>query len=344
MATIDDVAKLAGVSTATVSRVINGSYKVKTARHDKVIWAMEQLDYSLPQRLASADAPIKVLVISNRATRQYTEIIDGLESVSEKYNVALVYKFVRNFMLGEEILPQEQEYDGIILCDVDIDEALYKKLQAICPLVLCRKQYAYPGYISVSIDDQKAGYDLTSALIERGRRNIFFYREMIYKGDCPVNIDSRSFIPRESIYQRKRYAGYLLACLENGITIPDEYAFYQNVPLDMWRSRELTDNPGIERLFSSPNRPDAVIVREYYPTHQLMLIAEKCGLKVDEDIVFATFDPPVFLDSMEFPHVRQPYDKIADVTLKVLRDVINGTFNRYDHLEIYLNHVLEGFD
>lgn len=341
MATIEEVARFAGVSTGTVSRVLNGNYKTKTARHDKVLWAAKELGYSLPQTLVLDASDIKVLVISSTSTKSYTDVIEALGEVSPKYNASVVYKLIKNSNVGEEILPAKGEYDGVILCDIDLDENLFRRLQSICPVVLCRKQYDFGGCVSVSIDDEKAGYDITSKLIEMGHKRIFFYRNM-YGGQEYKTVNDQFFLPDERTHRRKRYIGYLRACLEYNIDIPEEYNFIQNIPsIPVENMSAQFINTEMADLLKSSQRPDAIIVQDYNALHLISLEIERSGISMPDELVLASFISPPSPLSGVTAHIGQPFIKIVDMTLRTLRLIIRGELGRDEGLSIYVDHTVE---
>ena len=93
MATVKDVANLAGVSTATVSRVLNNHPHVTEETRSKVLWAMEELGYQpsrVARRLRVKTGQIFGLIISDIANPFFTSVVRGIEDVAYANQYSLV--------------------------------------------------------------------------------------------------------------------------------------------------------------------------------------------------------------------------------------------------------------
>ncbi|MEJ2042597.1 MAG: substrate-binding domain-containing protein [Reinekea sp.] len=179
MATIKDVAKVAGVSVSTVSRVINNSASVVPVKREAVQAAMEQLNYQ-PNSLARA-------LVSNRSDC-IGLLVGEIESPFFGQLMAGVHRVV--MAAGKHVIVTagyhqlEQERDGIRFmqerrCDALVihskalpDEELIRLLEGDKPVFLLNRQI--PGWedCCIHLDNEYGAYLATRHLISRGHRNI----------------------------------------------------------------------------------------------------------------------------------------------------------------------------
>lgn len=190
MATINDVAKLAGVSVATVSRLLNDTAFVNKDTSEKVYAAIKELNYR-PNRIAqslntkkSLNIAMIVNDISNPITATY---VKGVESVSGLYNYNFILcctdfdidkekKFVQSLV--------EKQIDGIIMspCGVS-DEHVREAVNAGIPIVFITRRLHGINADYIKFDDYDGGYQLTKFLVDIGYTDIFAIGRDIYDTD-----------------------------------------------------------------------------------------------------------------------------------------------------------------
>ncbi len=189
MADIKDVARQAGVSISTVSRVINGSKAVSDELKMRVESAINELGYranSVAQGLKASKTNKIAIIITSVSRTFFTSVIEGANEVAERLGYSLLIaethdKLDREIELIESFV--SQWVDGIILASsayahdartlqyIQRLESLEKKGRRIPVITL---EYAMDSrYIdAVVIDYEKAAYDATSYLLKLGRRKI----------------------------------------------------------------------------------------------------------------------------------------------------------------------------
>ncbi len=177
--TIYDVAKEAGVSLATVSRVINGSNVVKSETRDRVQDAVEKLGYK-PNAIAQGLALQKTTtigVIVPEASFTYTgQIINGLIDVAKiyKYNIMLhtITAGITDLKsIIEDII--KSHVDGVILYNDRDDLPEIEELTKYhIPIVIIGSSLQGEKLASVYTDIEKAIYELTAKYLEEGKDNI----------------------------------------------------------------------------------------------------------------------------------------------------------------------------
>lgn len=177
--TIYDVAKEAGVSLATVSRVINGSNVVKGPTRDKVQAAVDKLGYkpnAIAQGLALQKSTTIGLVVPEASFTYTGQIINGLIDVAKIYNYNIILHTITAGItdLGsviEDII--KSHVDGMILYYDKQDVPEMETLSRYnIPIVLIGGRIHGERICSVYVDIEKAVYELTTKYLEEGKDRI----------------------------------------------------------------------------------------------------------------------------------------------------------------------------
>ncbi len=211
MSTIKEVAQLAGVSVATVSRVLNHEQAVMEKTREKVLAAIEMLQYqpNLLGRNLRQSATRKILVLLPTMSNQfYSKIVAGIEERAREYG----YHAMVCITYGDRDV--EAEYlsllrakfaDGVIFLNPVLSAEELSKLNRDYPVVQCSEYLEKGCSLVVSIDNERAAYDAVSLLIDRGHRHIAFLgaKDVVTSG-------------------RLRRDGYCRALREHGLPVRQE--------------------------------------------------------------------------------------------------------------------------
>lgn len=179
MATIRDVSRLAKVSAATVSRVLNGSVPVSPERRDAVLAAVAELDFqpnAFARSLALNRAQGIGVVVSEVSSAVYGGILQGIESVIEGFDMHLVvssghhkaaierraYDFLRQRRCDALILQLDGASDDEVVAFADAD----------VPVVVVGRNVPALQDRCIYLDNVAGGYLATRHLIDRGHRAI----------------------------------------------------------------------------------------------------------------------------------------------------------------------------
>jgi LacI family transcriptional regulator len=178
MATMKDVARHAGVSTSTVSRVLNGGF-VSTAATRRVMEAMDALGYQISTSARSLKSEftniigVTVVDISNPST---TRMLHGITSVFHEHGMSVM---LTNTDGNPEIelesieMFARQRVSGIIYTGSHTREDVAAALNAFpAPVVIGGQEAGIVRWPVVVFDNYKAGIDITSALLNLGHREI----------------------------------------------------------------------------------------------------------------------------------------------------------------------------
>ncbi len=181
MATMKEVAKLAGVSVATVSRVISSPETVRKTTRDKVEEAIKQLNYK-PNYLGRTLRLMKtkrILVLLNTLSNQFfSRVMKGIEDRAREdgYSVLVVVTHGNPDIFHQYAqMLQTHQVDGMIVCSIDVPESDLLKLSAEFPLVCACEPIRSKKIPSVSINDELAAYDAVKFLIRQGKQNIALF-------------------------------------------------------------------------------------------------------------------------------------------------------------------------
>ena len=251
MTSISDVAKKAGVSIATVSRVMNDNgYPVSEKVRNKVIRVAEELDY-IPNRSAQALRQSKkngiALLVREISDPYFSEITRGVMETSVKHDtITAIFSTMRDpkLELKSYDLIIRQQYDGLIIAGgAYYDDESQKEFQAIverlkqqgCRIIALAPQgFDVP---TISIDNINVGYKAARYLISKGHRNIAFLG-----GD------------ENHLADKLRLEGYAKALSEEGVGVSDGLIIRSNYSISGGYSccRELVENKiGFTAIFAS---------------------------------------------------------------------------------------------
>jgi LacI family transcriptional regulator len=299
-----DVAKLAGVSPMTVSRVMNGKSIVRESTRKKVAEAAAALNYAPNQeaRILAGGKPVRVGFLygmpSERSGSYLTEVLLGLLNETSMNNVQLLVKKSEE---GDMVIEQTQRLidsglDGIILPPPLGDNAAIVDLivNAGIPVVViaCGRPDARAS--AIGIDDRSAAYSMTRHLIELGHQRVGFIAGH----------------PHQSV-SAPRLAGYQDAVRELGADAAPEL-----VVQGMFNYRSGLD--AAETLLALPERPTAIFASNDDMAAAAVAVAQRLGLDVPGDITVAGFDDTALATTIwpALTTVRQPTMEMAEAAVQ----------------------------
>ncbi|GGI43117.1 LacI family transcriptional regulator [Paenibacillus marchantiophytorum] len=316
---IFDVAKKCGLSVVTVSRVINQAGTVRESNRQRVLQAMQELDYH-PNAAARSLARGKTGVIGLAIATLNDSFFDAVvKSVNERlaakgYFLALS---ISNdvFSSFEKSLFQEDRVDGLMMLSPTNEEAYVKELQKKkMPFVLLDNQHIDEQISSVIVDNFKGGYEATRHLIELGHTEIAHIRG-----------------PEPFLSSSERERGYRHAMQEAGLT-------------KLWIEQgQFAISSGYDiaqRWIQDGLRPSAVFAADDYIAFGLMNALNQAGLQVPQDMSVIGFDDQIFAAEFrpQLTTVRQPADKLGQAAVEELLRHIDGQAER--HLTMKLDPVI----
>ncbi len=274
--TIHDVAREAGVSISTVSRVLNGHSNVKEQTRNQVLDAIEKLGFqpnSFAQTLITKRTKMIATIVPELSDVFYISVIKGIENVLFPLGYhQLIFSTENNRDTERQIVKSSfvKMADGVILTPVSEDPDLYSGIGDHLVLV---DRYN-PGILAgaVVVDNFGGSYEIISLLIKNGHERI-----AIINGDDTFTVG------------QDRKMGYFSALLKNGI----------NVQADYVRSGDWSEKCGYENmahLMSLPERPTAVFCASSNICIGAIKYLSDHGLKIAEDVSLVGFDDNILAD------------------------------------------------
>lgn len=315
--TAQDVARAAGVSQPTVSRVFTPGMKVSPALADKVKRAAVDLGYrpnTLARSLITGQSKTIGLIVAYLDNPFYTEALEKLSrGLREKGYHIMVFMAANNAGDVDAVVHDllAHQVDGIILASVAMSSVLTDRLsQEGVPMVLFNRG-----------SGDKALSSVTSANFDGGRK----VAEFLLAG-------GHQHIAHISGWQgastgRDRAAGF-----ESGLAGAGVNAF---AVVDGMFSREAAAMAARE-LFSRDIKPDAIFVgNDHMAFAALEVLQGELGLRVGEDVSVVGYDDVAMAawPSFELTTVRQPANQMVDAVIATLMAQIAGD-STAKHIEI----------
>jgi len=296
--TIKDVAKRAGTSFKTVSRVINNDPKVRPETREKVRGAIKELGYR-PNRAARMMRQQKSGVIGFIAdqvstTPQAVDIIRGVQELAWIKDKQLMLMNVRpGDRSHQHAVEQLLEYraEGVIY------GAMYHKPVTIAeelhhlPTVLVNCFDAARQFPSIVPDEYQASFEITQRMLQRGYRNPVF-----------LTLNPRI------VASHLRRSGFEDAVRNHALELNDGSVLHAIVEQD---GREISISRNLVRqLMQGSNRPDAILCGNDEMAMEVYFALAELGIQVGRDIAVASFDNllPIAellrpgLSTMSLPH------------------------------------------
>lgn len=322
MATIQDVAKMAGVSAATVSRVLNNSPSVVRETREAVLDAIKNLNYQpnlLGRNLRRMEARMVLVLLPNISNPFYSRIVKGIEDVGHKngYNVMLCN--TDSDREREKVyieLLKNRLSDGVIFMAPEMGKDELSEIGRNFPVVQCCEYKEGAGVSHVSIDNLAAAKKAVSHLIGLGHKRI---------GMISCNNRFVSTIQRE--------AGYKKALEDAGIKFDPllikygDYGFKSGLR-------------AAKQFISMPDRPSALFAISDIMAIGAIKELKENGLKVPDDTAVVGFDN-ISLASMYDPMlttISQPKYDLGCMAMELLLKQTQGELK--EPQDIFLEHEL----
>lgn len=283
--TIKDVAKAANVSVATVSRVLNNKKNVSEEAVRAVNRAVEDLGYSpnfLGRDLRKSETKRILAIIGTTEQSFYNDVLRGMQDAAyvEGYDI-LVVTTRDNAEHEMHLLGMlfSRAVDGAVLLAPRLDSKTISDLSKRYKIAICLERLDIDDILCVTIDNERAGFDVTSYLIAKGRKRI---------GLITTKVRSQSSVDRENGYRR--------ALKEAGIPYDEKLVYYGDYDLS-------SGTRGCEELMSLDRKPDAIFSISDTISIGAMTYAVQHGITVGKDLMFFGFDNITYSHMLFMPRL-----------------------------------------
>ena len=309
--TIADVAREAGVSAMTVSRVINGVQNVRESTRAAVLDAVEKLHYSpntAARSLAAGEAIHIGLLYANPSAGYLSQFVIGALYAARGVGAHLMIESCESEDADEQAEVTRRfangEVEGVILPPpLSESQPILAELESIgMPVVTVAMGAPNEDALNVRIDDRAAAAEMTQHLLNLGHRRIGFI-----KGH-PNHVASHD-----------RFRGFCDAMRDFGLN-PDE------MPVEQGYFSYRSGLTAGERLLASGEVPTAIFASNDDMAAATISVAHRLGLNVPDDISIVGFDDTALATSVwpELTTVKQPIASMAEAALELLVADLRG--------------------
>lgn len=307
MVTISDVAKLANVSTATVSRVLSNSGNVKKETTEKVLEAIQKLNYQpniLARQLRKLETKTILVVVPDITNTFFSKILRGIEHVAIENDYEVLLGDTGNNVERERVyldILRQKKADGMILLTARLESHLLEEIASEFPVVLACEYLEGSTIPTVSIDNVSSARKATEYLINLGHRRIGFI-------SGPLNV----------ILSRDRLKGFRQAMAQHNIPIESflvqegDFSFESGYNMMM-------------KFLALDQPPTAVFAANDEMAIGAIKAIKSKGLHVPDDISVVGFDDIQFASIYEpaLTTISQPMFEIGKKAMELLIKLIN---------------------
>lgn len=290
---MEDVARRAGVSTATVSRVINNPDLVSLRTRQRVMAAIHELDYKVnlaARNLRTNQTRTIAIVIPTISEPVINRVIEAVEDVAIAENYTLLMCSTRGDTRREEsyinLLTQQTLVDGVLyISPRSAPDQVRRLVESQIPLVLCNYRFNEPPVPSVLIDHASSAQQATHYLLSLGHRRIGL-----------LNLASPHYYPA-----RMRREGYESALLEANADLRPELI----VELDQPTYATTRWHDAITALLDRPQPPTAIVAFNDLVALEVYAVCRARGLRIPHDLSITGCD-----DILSARHIDPPLTTI----------------------------------
>lgn len=320
MATIYEVSKLAGVSLATVSRVMNNNARVSDNTKQKVLDAMEQLGYrpnSIAQSLASSRSNSVGVLVSELHGAFFGQMMAGIESELRAAG--------KHIIITTGHSEENKEKDGIEFlisrnCDAIIihveavsDEYLIELSKGKTPVYMMSRYVEELKDNCISLDNELGGYLATKAVLDKGHTDVAYIAGPQFKADAA-----------------NRLLGHKKALKEYNIEFNEDLFYIGDF-------KETGGNDGLKHFIDNQFQFTALVCANDEIASGAMKYAREHGYQLPEDLSIIGFDNVIFANYL-YPTLTTVDNPVASMgkmaTRMILKDV-------YQQKNIEINRLFE---
>ncbi len=302
---IAEVARLSGVSVATVSRVLNSNQHVSPETRKKVLESIDKLNY-VPNQLAAKmrkqRSGFVVVVVPDIGNPFFSRIITAIEETAKDFDYTVFVSDTQNSVEKERMIMKylrQREIDGAIFLTARTEASAFTEISHNMPLVLACETLPGLPLPQVAIDNFRAGYDATTYLLGLGHRKI---------------VHIKGFEGMKLSHDRAR--GYEMAMESSGIQ-PHMVKGDFTGSSGRAAAREIIERfPDATAVFAASDEMAMGAISEFY----------RLGRRVPQDMSVLGFDDislgELFIPSLST--VRQPQSDIGTMAATLLMQHFRG--------------------
>ncbi|MEL7657704.1 MAG: LacI family DNA-binding transcriptional regulator [Bacillota bacterium] len=316
MTPIQEVAKKANVSVATVSRVLNNNIYVKQETREKVMQAIKELNYSpnLSGRILRRNETKVVLILLPTISNPfYAKAVTGIRHVADKMGyLTLICNTESSKEKEMEFLDllKYKQADGAIIMSHDMEIDKLEEIRESHPIVQCFEYQQSNKLSYVSVDNEKAAYDAVDYLIQIGHSKI---------GLVGCHPAYSSAVQREEGY-KKALSGAGIE-LDPNLIIRGDYGFKSGYDCAI-------------ELMERNQKPTAIFAISDMQAIGVIKALKTIGLRVPQDVSVMGFDNITMAEIYDpsVTTVYQPAYKIGSKAMTILIEELKSETYKPQHI------------
>lgn len=305
---MSEVAKIAKVSPATVSRVLRHPEIVNEKTRTHVLRVIKELNYE-PHMIASQfrqrSTKTILVIVPDISNLFFSQVLRGIQYVAEEHDYKVILVDSQNDITKERqflTLLQKKSADGVIMLTARLQQEELEEISTKYPMVLACEYMDSLAIPTVSIDNISSARDITEHLISEGHIRIGHITG-----------------PFEIVLSRDRLTGFKQAMLSHNIKIPANYI----------QEGEISTESGYKqmvRLLSLQQPPTAVFVFNDEMAFGAMKAAKDLGKKIPEDVAIVGFDNLELGKYMDpaLTSMHQPKHEIGEAAMRLMLKQLKG--------------------
>lgn len=311
--TISDIAKKAGVSSATVSRVLNDSGYVKQSTREKIEAAIKEMNFTpsaIARSLSKNESNTIGVIVPDITNSYFGEVIKGISEVAEENNLNIILFNTDNYLEKEvralNVL-KEQRIKGIIMTPGFGEENNKEYIETInnlnIPIVLVSADLKFKELNGIFVDNVLGGFNATNLLISEGHTKIGIMTGIL-----------------SSEPAADRVVGYKKALKGANIEINDKYIL--DGQFNMQKAYELTN-----KLLNSEEKPTALITSSNRMTMGVIKALKERKKNIPEDLAIVAFDKVDLLDVLDIKitYIDECPMELGRSSMNLLCDIFNDS-------------------
>lgn len=315
MSTIRDVARLAGVSAATVSRVLNNKGYVSQEKKDKIEKVIRNMGFEpnqVARGLAKKSSNTLALIVSDITNTFFAELAKGAEKVAHKNGYSLILGNTNGMDSNDDgylRLLMNKYIDGLIIATHDIEmDTLRKHVKT--PMVVLEIDNDLQHSCTIKVDNLSGAIKATEHLVSIGCKKI-----------------AHIFGPQYDLTAKERLEGYQHV-IKHSSTLPEiliEGDFTINGGVSSVK-KLLEAHPDVDGIFAGNDLMAIGVVKEL----------SRRNIKIPDDIAVCGFDG-IFLTQVTIPEittVEQPIQQMGELAAEKLIHRMNHSVYHKETLEL----------
>lgn len=272
---IKDIAKLAGVSITTVSRVMNNSKPVSDELRERVNKAIAETQFTpnaLARSLVNKKTKLIGVIIPKISNTYFSNLMEGIEEVAtlNGYNIIISSS---NSDTAKEVeflnIFKDRQIDGIIFCVTEFTKfhrRFYER--SPIPTVFVGQNVEEMAYPSLNIDNEQAAYELVNYVIQEGHKEIAYIRGS----------------KRDKSTGQERYKGFVRAMEQAGLPIHEEWTCHTE------HHTVVNGYNSAKQIMSEGKKPTAICASSDLLAAGVINYLQDNGYEVPSDISVTGFD------------------------------------------------------